>query len=175
MKFFTAVKTATFAESAFKAAGLDIEAAANAGNVDVLKNALAAASAAKPADANVEQALADAVKENAELTGKLNAAVAFKADADKHAAVCAALKDAGIDASDAAKIKEQIDAKATSAAVNIVARSGHEPIADEIAADASAKKAEKKAAEEPGLTGRERMARDFHKQAYELNRKPGRN
>lgn len=178
MKFFTAVKTASFADAAFKAAGLDLEAAASSGNVDVLKTALASAAAARPASPDVEQTLAAAAAENKDLNAALvsanNALTAAKADAEKFAAVSAALKDAGIDASDAAKIKDQIAAKNASAAVTLVARAGHDPIADNIAPEAGNKKAAAKS-DESGPKGRDRLAADFHKQAYELNRKPSRN
>ena len=102
------------------------------------------------------------------------ALTAAKADTEKLSAVSAALKDAGIDASDAAKIKEQIAAKSASAAVTLVARAGHDPIADNIAPEPGVKKAAAKS-DESGPKGRDRLAADFHKQAYELNRKPSRN
>lgn len=177
MKFFTAVKTATFAEAAFKAAGLDLEAAQAAGNVDAIKSALAAASAARPTSPDVEQTLAAAAQENKDLSAALAAAneslTKAKADAEKFAAASAALKDAGIDASDAAKLKEQIDAKVAKEAAAIVAKSGHAPVADDIVADAeaAAKKAHERAkrADESGLKGRDRMEADFHRQAAKLN------
>lgn len=167
MKFFAAVKLATFADELLKAVGLDLTALAAAGDKEALKTALAA----KSGIAEAESALAEAVKENEELTAKLDAALKFKADADKFVALSAAVKGAGLNPDEPAKIEEQQKAAVAKGARLMVAKAGHPGIIDDIAPEPATKQPKKQKdpnAAEP--VGRDRMAKAFQAQANRFMR-----
>lgn len=165
MKFFAAVKLATFADELLKAAGLDLTALAAAGDKDAVKNAITAKSGAAEAEAT----LADAVKENGELTEKLTAAEKFKGDADKFTTLAAAVKSTGLNPDEPSKLKEQHEAAVAKSARLMVAKAGHPGIFDDI--NPEGVKTPKKPAAESNLTGRDRMAASFSREIAALNRR----
>ncbi len=168
MKYFSALADAEFARAAFTAAGLDFEAFKTAKNTDCLKTAIAAV---KPS-ADAETILAQAAKENEELTskvgelsGKLTAA---ETNAAQFATLTASLNAAGVKLgtdTDATKVKAAIDLHSATAARNMVARAGHPGLLDDPALDPTKQETvEQKAnkAKTEGLTGRDRMAAAFN-------------
>lgn len=106
MKFFAALKTAEFAATAFKAAGLDLDAALAANNPNVLKEALAKNSP------EIEALIASAKQENDELSAALATAKTERAAAQSTAAAAESLVQSYTAALDAAGLKLSADAKA---------------------------------------------------------------
>ncbi len=158
MKFFTAIKLATFAESSFKAAGLDLEKLAAAGDVDAIKTALAAKAAP---DAEQEKILAAAIEENKELAAKLATAQAAQAKAEAKAKLISTVT--GIAAEGEAsegEVKAAHELAIAKQARLFMAKAGHPGVADELPAEPT--KAKDKAKPETATaTGRDRMAKAF--------------
>lgn len=119
MSFFATSKNAAFAEKAFAEAGIDFKSAVAAGNVNVIKDAIAAS--AKSTDSRVEEAdkaISELSAANSELTAKL-----AKADADAEAKVKAAKDEA--EKSTAEAVKKAADEAALAASVKTAAACGH--------------------------------------------------
>ena len=144
MKFFTAVKLATYADAAFKAAGLNLEALAATGDSDAIKSALAAAGKSSPS-AEAERAISEAVAENAELKAQLSKVSQELADAKTEVA--------------------NTKANVAKQAAAIVAKAGHPAVAETIT-PAAVKPATEKV--ESNLRGRDRLAADFSQQARRI-------
>lgn len=175
MKYFSALKHAEFATSAFSAVGLDLEALAKAGDVSALKTLIDSKAKAAGESKDYETLLADATKENGELEArilKIGADLtAAQSQASLQSAVAASLASCGIDlkamvddkgAFSAEKFAAAHKATVAKGAREMICKAGHPGLAEEITKDpASVKKTETK---RDDLTGSDRIRADFNRQ-----------
>ncbi len=165
MKFFAALKLSTYADAAFKAAGLDLEKLAAANDVDAIKTAVAAKAAP---DAEANAAILAAKTENEELTAKLAAAESFKASAETLSVIVTGCEAAGFKPGEtktgtaltSATVTENFDLAVAKKARLMVAKAGHPGILDDVGTRAPDNKPAPAASTEQ-LTGRDRMAKSF--------------
>lgn len=125
MKFFAAVKLATFATSLLDKAGLNLETLQAAGDDTALKTLIDQAGQ-KP-NAEAAEALADAAKENTRLNGALTEATA---KADKFSALNTALADSGLKVEKPEDLKTALAAHVKKQTALALAKTGHPPVAD---------------------------------------------
>ena len=129
MKFFAAVKTATFATSLLSKAGLNLETLQAAGDENALK-ALIDQAGAKP-NAEAEQAIAEAATENASLTATLKTATEGLAstNASLHA-LNTTLAAEGLPVAKPEEFKAALAAHVSKQTTLALARGGHPPVAE---------------------------------------------
>lgn len=164
MKFFAAVKLATFASELLGAAGFDLSALSEAGDVKALEAAISAKITASAKNApDVEKVLLEAAQENEALTKQALAKSAALASLEKAVsaagvklpALAANAKPEEISAHESA-ITDAIKARASVLAQEQLAASGHPPISDVVIDPSKAAKNSK-----AGPTGLDRVHAAF--------------
>jgi hypothetical protein len=145
MKFFEALKNATFAGKLFAAANFDFAAALKANDENALKTHIEGlVSAASTESAEVETALSEAVSTNStlsakvtELEGKLSAANANATNAANYVAVTEALAANGVKIAKPDELKAALEARISVKARELLAATGTTPLSDAPADDAT--------------------------------------